>query len=321
LSLPDANAKAVRKIASLLSNPFTPGMPVERDGVKYGWLAHPGERTSIALPSLWTAMSLAVALRKDAFPDAGAKAQALEHLSYVAETLVPYQPAESGGWNLFPNQKQPTQHNSYTATLALMALLEVKRADLPWHGSAGERDRLIRQTFDWLVSRFNQREDPPGWQAGDDSLSTVSDGLTLQIYGRLLDAQAEAGLRVPPAIAMEIPRHLAGIAQRAIDFPVSSGEFVASITDDTGHEDRARESINFLWYPWALDCAARWLRSEDARIVPAEDRIAVERALGHLVMDLGDQSVTAASQGWTFVAAEILYGLSAVAMDPALNRN
>jgi MTH538 TIR-like domain (DUF1863) len=312
LSRPESDAKSMQEIASLLSNPFATDLKIERAGVKYGWLARPGEVSPLSVPALWTAMALAVALDRNAFPAASARAQARGHLAYVEESLAPYQPAGTTGWNLFPHQLQPTQHNVYAAVLALMALLEVKRADLPWQGSVEQRDHLIRQTFDWLVGRFDHDENPPGWTAGDDSLSTSSDGLSIQIYGRLLDAQSEAGLTIPPAIAEAIPRHLAGIAERTIDFPVSSGEFAAMIIADAGKQYLVRESINFPWYPWAVDCAALWLRSEEARNVPVEDRVAVERTLAHLVMTLGDQAVTVASEGWTFVAAETLYGLAAV---------
>jgi hypothetical protein len=39
----------------------------------------------------------------------------------------------------------------------------------------------------------------------------------------------------------------------------------------------------------------------------------VERALGHLVMALGDAAAARASASWTFEAAEMLMGLSAIA--------
>jgi hypothetical protein len=313
LSVPDGDPAIVANVASMLGVPFSSDLKFERNGVKYGWLARPGELTPLSVPAFWTAMSLATALRKDGYPTPAAKSEALDHLAYVQEALASYHPAGTESWNLFPRQRAPAQHNVYAATLALMSLLEAKRANLPWRGTTDERDRLIRQTFDWLVARYDRRQTPPGWKPGDDSLDTASEGLSLQIYGRLLDAQATAGLTIPTEILRQIPRHLAGIVDRPLDFPSTSGEFVSTIAFDGDKPYVARESINFPWYPWALDCAVRWLESPDGRAAPPEDRVVVERALAHLVMTLGDEAATSASDGWTFVAAEMVYGLSTVA--------
>jgi hypothetical protein len=310
LSLPDGEATA-HDIASLLAKPFTSNLKFERRGVRYGWLAGLDDVSPISPPAFWTAMSHAVALGKHAYQP-GQTEEALQRVAYVQDALGRYQPDGTAGWNLFPNQRMPTEHNVYAATLALMALLETKRADLPWQGSVHVRDRLIRQTFDWLVDKFEPGEDPPGWKAGGASLNTTSEGLSLQIYGRLLDARSEAGLTIPPAILREIPRHVASMAERTLDFPSSSGEFSSIIAFEGEKPQRVRESINFPWYSWAPDLAIRWLRSQEGRAAPVEERVAVERALAHLVMTLGDEAVKTASEGWTFVAAETLYGLTAV---------
>jgi hypothetical protein len=174
------------------------------------------------------------------------------------------------------------------------------------------RDALLQSTFQWLVAEFDNSDNPPGWQAGSESLSSSSDGLTLQIFGRLLDAEAEAGLTIPEPISKAIPLHLARCNERTIEFPVSGGEFSALITDHRGQQYLARESINFLWHPWAIDCAARWLRRPATGNTPLEQRVAVQRALGHLVVNLGENAFQKSTSGWTFVAAETLFGLSAI---------
>jgi hypothetical protein len=257
-------------------------------------------------------MGLAAAIRRDAYPTRAAKDRAAERLAYVQDTLHHYQPRDSAGWNLFPRQQVPVQHNAYAATLALMALLEAKRANLPWQGSVAERDRLIRQTFDWLVKQFDPRGSPPGWRAGDDGVNVTFDGLTLQIYGRLLDARSAAGLTIPPEITRAMVPHLTGIAGRQLDFLKNTAEFYVTVVLD-GKPVMARESVNFPWYPWAVDCAVRWLRSEDALNAAPEDRVAVERTLSHLVITLGDEATTKTlGDDSTFEAAEMLYGLSGV---------
>ena len=273
----------------------------------------PGESSTLAVPALWTVLSLSLAIKKGAFPTAEAREQALKWLSYAQESLALYQPQGKQGWNLLPNQREASQHNAYATTLALMALLDLRRANLPWRGSMAQRDALLQSSFQWLVGAFDSADNPPGWQAGSESLSSASDGLTLQIFGRLLDAETEAGLKIPESISEAIPRHLARCDERTIEFPVSGGEFSALITDHKGQQYVARESINFLWHPWAIDCAARWLNRPATRNAPPEQRVAVQRALGHLVVDLGEATLHKSTSGWTFIAAETLLGLSAIA--------
>ena len=79
-----------------------------------------------------------------------------------------------------------------------------------------------------------------------------------------------------------------------------------------GEELKIQENIYFLSYPWAIDCAARWLRSEHARSALPEDRLAVERTLAHLIIGRGDEVIPKVLDAGTFYAAEALYGLSSV---------
>jgi len=147
--------------------------------------------------------------------------------------------------------------------------------------------------------------------SGNQSLVNTSEGLTLQIYGRLLDARSQMGLAIPPPIAAEIPRLLMRIAENGREFGSDNGEY--SIPIRLGLESvNVKDSVYFLSYPWAIDCAARWLASEDAHTAPIEDRVAIERELAHLVVDLGNQASSEAEKGGTFYSAEMLYGLSAV---------
>ena len=312
LSSPDVSAETLRQVVPVLGYPYGSGVAVESGGVKYGWFARPGESSTLAVPAFWTSLNLALAARKAAFPTSEAREEALRQLSYAQEVLALYQPPGTQGWNLFPNQSDPSQHNAYATTLGLMALLEMRRAQLPWRGSVEQRDILLQSSFHWLVAQFDADANPPGWQAGSESFSSTCDGLTLQIFGRLLDAEAEVGLKIPLSISKEIPHHLARCDGRSLTFPVSGGEFSALITDHKGQRYVARESINFLWHPWAIDCAVRWLKRAETHNAPPEERVAIQRTLGCLIIDLGDEAARAATNGWTFVAAESLYGLSAV---------
>ena len=313
LGMPDGGKDHLQDVASTLAKPFVTDLKIERGGVRYGWLARQGELSPMSVPAFWTAMSLAVAIGRDAYATPAARTDALTRLTYVQEALAPYQPAGTQGWNMFPDQSSPSQHNVYAATLALMALLETRKANLPWQGSIDRRDQLIRQTSGWLTAQFDPRTSPPGWKAGGENLDLSFEGLSMQVYGRLLDAELTSGISIPAEIRREIPRHLGSIAGRPWDFPSSSAEFVSTVRFASDKPYVARESITFPWYPWTIDCAIRWLRSPDGRAAPAEERVAVQRTLAHLVMTLGDPTAAKASDDWTFVAAEMLYGLSNVA--------
>jgi hypothetical protein len=221
---------------------------------------------------------------------------------------------EDGGWKMFPNQKELDLHNPYTTALALLALLETRKAGLPWDGSAERRDQLIQVTSKWLINKFDDDVEgkDPGWHGVSESANQIYDGLTLQIYAELLRAEAEAGIELPPEILTQIPLHLIRTVDRDLNFPVGSGEFSAPMTDHTGRDTVGKESIGFLWYPWAIDGCMRWLERAEKRGGPPEERVRVRRALGHLVVDLGPAAATKASTDWTFIGAELLNGLSDV---------
>jgi hypothetical protein len=68
-----------------------------------------------------------------------------------------------------------------------------------------------------------------------------------------------------------------------------------------------------LWHPWAVDCAARWLARCERRGAPGDEIVRTRRVLGHLVLDLGEAAAADAKNGFTYVTAETLIGLEAVA--------
>jgi hypothetical protein len=213
---------------------------------------------------------------------------------------------------MFPNQEDASLNNIYTTTLALLALLETHRANLPWEGSVEKRDQLLRATAQWLANQYDDKASPPGWRAASETDTETIDGLTLQIYGELLRADTEAGFRLPPAILNQMPDYLAQCVDRNLSFPADSGEFSAFFTDHRGQQYVAREALGFLWYPWAMHAAQLWLSRAERVGAPKEDQVRVRRALGHLVIDLGTEATGRYKSEWTYQAAETLYGLSAI---------
>ena len=286
-------------VFAILSQPRIPSTPGDgREHFRAPLSQDFGQLGSNAIPEFWGYMALArqVALGVD-------NADTRAELTTLARGLDRFRSSgDAGGWSIFLGEPE-MQPDAYTTTMALMALLEARRAGVPWSGTIDERDALIRASFDWLVRHFNTGAKPPGWQAGGSSLGESADGLTLQIYGRLLDAEREAGLRIPETIAREIPRHLARVNDRNMEFPNAAGEFSYG---------RFSEGINFLWYPWAIDCAMRWLHRSTATPITTEERLGIQRLLGHLVLDLGDEAVAKSTAQWTFSASETLYGLTSI---------
>jgi hypothetical protein len=70
--------------------------------------------------------------------------------------------------------------------------------------------------------------------------------------------------------------------------------------------------MKYLWYPWAIDCSVSWLEFADKHQFPKVERVRVRRALGHLVVDFGDEALKQAQRDHTFFASEDLYGLTAI---------
>ncbi len=315
LRTPDAPPDVLRRALQDLAGPF--GRFIEKDGVAYGWEAHEGLVWTGAEPALWTATAVAIALGRPGLVPEAERPLWLDRLRLAQRASELHHPQGDGGWNQFPNQEDPGRHSPYTSTLALLALLEAQAAGLPWNGAAP--DALLRKTAAWLTSRFDAKAPVPGWRGTPYADDRVSSGLTLQIYAELLRAESQAGVAIPSEILAAIPRHLTDLVGKALKEAYDAGENQLRFQS---HADRAEsvrtgkpvwsvgtESVNFLWHPWGVEAAARWLARGGGEAV---DVHRVRRALGHLVVDLGDDAFREATSGFTFVASETLYGLSAV---------
>lgn len=319
-SVPDAKfdgldvGQTLQAFTPALEFPFAPGAPIEINGVRYGWISHPGDTHTQAEPAIWTTIAHAKALGRPGLLQGEARKRAEEHLAYAQEVLKIYHPLETGGWNMFARQKELSHHNIYTTALALLALLETRSAGLPWEGSTERRDQLLKSTAQWLIDTYDDKSNPPGWRSTSESTYEILDGLTLQIYAELLRAEAEAGITLPPQMLNQISVYLQSCAQRDLNFPVASGEFSELIIDrETGKDSSDREAIGFLWYPWAINGSVWWLRRAEKMGAPAEERVRVRRALSNLVVRHGEEAAQKASSEWTFQAAETLYALSVIA--------
>jgi hypothetical protein len=318
LRVPD-QLEVQRLFVPCLQTPFAAQPEKDEHGRTLPWLkGHhtlndpPGLDYEKSLPSLWMVSALAAGLRKPNLLSEQERQLALERLAFVQEFLKRYHPTEDGGWNMLASQKDPTRHHLYSSAMALLTLLEVHAADAPWEGSKERRDQLIRQTAGWLVTHFDPTGNPPGWRGIDEDTLDIYTGLTLQIFDELLQTQkALPDFNLPAEIADEIPRQLIEFARRDLTFPVNGGEFTVFCTDAEGHDLVGKRLIKYLWYPWVIDCAVNWLEQAEKDGRPKEQRVRVRRALGHMVVDLGDEALKRArQQNYSFFAAEDLYGLT-----------
>ncbi|WAC18399.1 toll/interleukin-1 receptor domain-containing protein [Luteolibacter sp. SL250] len=263
--------------------------------------------------AFWFVNLLAASTRKEGLVPGSMRPALAEDLLEVQQALEPYR-AGTGGWWMFPGADQTAPPNAYSASLALLALLECRKAGLPWMGSVERRDELLEATALWLRENFHQDGKAAGWRGTGENRYEIFDGLTLQIHATLLRAKNEAGIGIPDHILQAMERQLIDCASRTAAFPVASGEFESDIKVQ-GRAIQRKEAYRFLWYPWALVAMDGWLKMEKAEPRPKEQVVRIRRARAHLVMDIGPVLVDSLENNWLFMAAETLYGLSSVRED------
>ena len=301
-----------RDLSGSLEVPFTLGSPVEAGGRRRGWISHPHEcNYTTAQPALYTAHALCEAYRRLDEGDASGRERIRRRLDYLADVLAHHHPpGADGGWTMFPRQDDPRQASRHATAVALAALLSARRSGVDF--TRGRRDELIAAAAGHLIRGFEPDGPRPGWRCVPGVPGEVADGLTLQIYGVLLAAEAEAGVELPESLTRHIPVHLADCGQRKPDYPRSSFRNVVRFRNHEGAEVTSLEPTEFLWYPWAIECAQRWMERRRRAGAGAAELAEPRTILGRLVIDLGPQMSGQAGRGWSFVAAETITGLSAV---------
>ena len=210
-----------------LAAPFAKDLLIEAGGKKYGWLVGDSDYPQ-AEPALWTVAALAAALGERDIADDRRK-QLMSWLEYAQAAADMYRPTGDGGWNILPQQDDPAQHTTYTTTLALLAMLELRRAGLGWHGDRAQLDDMLRATTKWLAGEFDEKSAPPGWRlhlndTGSANTGEIADGLTLQIYSEFLRAEEETNIEVPKEILSAIPQHLDRLIGRPADYSAAQGD-------------------------------------------------------------------------------------------------
>ena len=270
-----------------------------------GWMFRAG-RPPNGNVALWVVAALAEILSRKGFvPDADRPA-IMAHYTSALQVASQLSPLDDGGWNMFASQDEPVDHNYYTGTLALQALIGADTAGLPWVDGQPVLPRLS-QTARWLVAGFDGAAETAGWRRSAIDKDTVQDGLTLQAYALLLRAEELDAVALPDYLVTQMTRHLVSLVDRGRGFPASSAEFNATVK---GTEES--EGIVLLWYPWAIGASDLWLRRSDRLGAAAEDVRRVRRSLGHLIVNHGGGIAATHEEEETFRAAELLWNLAQI---------
>ena len=313
LRSPDLAAAQLQALVSELKVTFAPDLLVEANGKKYGFLSS-GLYTQ-AEPTLWNITALALAMgRPGLLSDDRNRKLFEQRLAEVQGHLDLYWDPVTGGWNTYPDQLKPGYHETYTATLALLMLLELNEANLPWKGDPGLRDWMLAKTAEWLISQWNAGGDMPGWRGAIDDEAPVSEGLTLQAYSELLRAEERAGVVLPGPMLDAIPRHLLRLLGRSLDSAPSVGRFTRAFVNHEGQLFELNPAVNYLWHPWGVAAARSWLKRLDRHSISPEERTETRRVLGYLVVDLKSEiKAKIESRSFPpFMAGETMYVYSQI---------
>jgi serine/threonine protein kinase len=296
-----------------LELPFGPGQQLEAKGVNFGWRAFGHADYPISPPALQTALALTAALARPGLLKGEPRERALKHLRDTQAVLALYRPEPfAGGWNMFPQQKDPRQNCDAVTGMALQLLLELRKAGLPWEGSESKRDELLAATVRWIDREFDASADPPGWRERGAFQAITGDGLTLMFYALRLRADLEAGIAVPPEMMEKIPVHLRRCTERDADYPAAPTVLFLPFRNYNGEEVTQQQVITTHWYRWAIATSVLWLQHAEKRPVPTATVDSVQRALAHLVVTIGPRVVENSLGGSTFIAGANLNGLSQI---------
>jgi tRNA A-37 threonylcarbamoyl transferase component Bud32 len=314
LRSPDATNEDLRPFLPSLELPFAPGHVIEANGIKYGWRAHADVSIAQADSALWLATALALALGRPELIADEDRPRFEAHMQYTHEVLCNYRPEKfEGGWNMFARQKDMKRHHTYTTALALRALVETYRADLPWEGSPKIRDELLKSTASWLVRHYRAKDETPGWNATNDAAAGVDHALTLNIYAALLHANVEYSYEIPDDMRDDIEEMLDRVMQpHLIPHDQATVETSYLITDQHGKERLAVDLTRFSQVAWAIEACIHWFQGAAIHREKPDDIAKLHRILGRVLVGASNELATNGVGDRSFVPAERLYGLGCI---------
>jgi predicted acylesterase/phospholipase RssA len=276
-----------------------------------GWYTGQSQHQLQVEPALWTLAAICALLQSSEIDDIdrknlSAKADQIENY-LSANNFYTYDKEKSElAFNVLANQKELNLHSSYSTSLALLALLEMKKNQLNWTAKKPETqiqtDQMIRAIVHWLENSYS--EGLSGWNSIDGDLNPKDEAVNLQIMSIMLQAYVDMGIPVSDNMSQRVGEHLTALARK---FPIdSSARVVRDTSDFHGKSQSSDISIPFIWRPWAIKLCRSWSRYLPNGSTEKQNTLGL---LGKLTSDLSDAE-EADESDLTSHSAEMLMALS-----------
>jgi hypothetical protein len=300
----------IKWAALSLQAAFEPqAMSVDKKGNDIGWIRNEYLNTPMAEPALWTEVAISKAFANPRFLELVDVQVVREWFSRTEAIVRRFRSQNGVALNSFPHQKDLGQWALYPTVMELLARLEARSSGVLPKSNDGDAEIVARAG--WVSKQFNAQmlgwPASPGFESGP-----VIDGLTLQTCNALLWAEQEVGFAIPDDILAAIPLLLLKVQERPYGYPCDQVRYSAAYQRLDGSQTTANEDIVFLWYPWAVQVACRWLqRAAERPKQRGRDMVIAHRALAHLIVDMAGEITKTSTQTYTYEVAETVYGLSA----------
>jgi hypothetical protein len=308
---PELSADQVTELQGSLRRLVDETLVVDEQGAPLGWRFRPGHPPLGAITA-WLAQAAAIQHGRRAPPDANGAVESASVFRRITSIAEVHAASDGDGWFMYPSEADLKTRNNYVSILMLQALISAHEARMDWRPDPS-RDERIRTTVKYLLASYRNG----GWRRTNTDHDTATyDGMTLQGYCALLRAERIGAAEIPPEMMKNLTAHLIACADRPIDYQGTSAEFEYLVRDQ-GKTSSFTETVHFLWYPWAVQAATLWLERPETAVAPPEHVVGVRRALGHMVMELGDETIDQAVNPPLHFAGEVLFGLSAISPPPS----
>jgi hypothetical protein len=148
--------------------------------------------------------------------------------------------------------------------------------------------------------------------AVDERVPPVSEVNTI-IYGALARAHKQADIPLPEQIQLAGLRQLVQLKLRSYNPAYREIFNEVDFTDIRGQPQRVTTIARAMWYPWSVEALTSWLQPAGSfRRIAIEERLALERSLGHLVVTLSRDMLSDTLTAPPWLAAEVYYGLGSI---------
>jgi hypothetical protein len=298
---PDATDDYIRLVAPLLDQLFEGDIPMKLDGRAIGW---GGDVAPRAETTFWVMMALKNALRREGGDGDAMHMRRLQYLDIVQAMAELYYPLNDGGWNAVISEA-PADHSIYSSALALHILLELQSAGLCWRGDCNRLTNMIEDTSRWLSQSFVAEKAFMGWRLAGGDESAPNPELSLFVVGVL----GRSPVLLPDMIRTTALQRLIDLRLRPYHPAYQDLTYWTTYNNGRGQSEEGFVRTRVIWYPWALEALAHWVRRVDRERPGPEIKRALERSLGQVAIVNADAMVSNISRVPLFTTAETYYGL------------